>query len=35
MKKVKYYIWGLVVFGGETWTLPKVDQKKNAESFET
>jgi hypothetical protein len=26
-KLVKYYIWTVVLYGAETWTLRKVDQK--------
>jgi hypothetical protein len=32
-KLVKCYIWSIVLYGAETWTLPKVDQK-HLESFE-
>jgi hypothetical protein len=32
-KLVKCYIWSIALYGAETWTLPKVDQKY-LESFE-
>jgi hypothetical protein len=32
-KLVKHYIWGIAVYGAETWTLRAVDQK-HLESFE-
>jgi hypothetical protein len=32
-KLVKYYVWGMVLYGAETWTLRIVDQKY-LESFE-
>jgi hypothetical protein len=32
-KPVKCYVWGIAVYGAETWTLRAVDQK-NLESFE-
>ena len=31
-KLVKYYIWGIALYGAETWTLRAVDQK-HLESF--
>jgi hypothetical protein len=31
-KLVKYYIWSIVLYGAETWTLRSVDQK-HVESF--
>jgi len=30
---VKFYIWSIVLYGAETWTLRSVDQKR-LESFE-
>jgi hypothetical protein len=32
-KLVKYYIWNIALYGAETWTLRKLDQKY-LESFE-
>jgi hypothetical protein len=32
-KLVKYYIWGIALYGAETWTLRKIEQKY-LESFE-
>jgi hypothetical protein len=32
-KLVKYYVWSITLYGGETWTLRAVDQK-HLESFE-
>jgi hypothetical protein len=33
-KLVKCYIWGMALYGAETWTIRAVDQK-HQESFET
>jgi hypothetical protein len=32
-KLVKFYIWGIALYGAETWTLQAIDQK-HLESFE-
>jgi hypothetical protein len=32
-KQVKFYIWSMVVYGAETWTLREIDQR-HLESFE-
>jgi hypothetical protein len=32
-KPVKYYIWSIALYGTETWTLRRADQK-HLESFE-